>query len=169
MENIVLIGMPGCGKSTAGVVLAKVMGYRFIDADLLIQEREKRLLSEIIEAEGAEGFNRIENEVNASITSDCSVIATGGSVVYGKEAMKHLGEIGIIVYLRLPLSELEVRLGDLAERGISMKEGQTLENLYSERTPLYEKYADIVLDVEGLSIREAVMRIREAVTLFREG
>jgi shikimate kinase len=169
MDNIVLIGMPGCGKSTAGVVLAKVMGYRFIDADLLIQEREKRLLSEIIEKQGPEGFNRIENEVNASIAADCAVIATGGSVVYGKEAMKHLGEIGIIVYLRLPLSELEIRLGDLTERGISMQEGQSLESLYSERTPLYEKYADIVLDVERMPIRETVMRIREAVTQYREG
>ena len=163
MKNIVLIGMPGCGKSTAGVVLAKVMGCRFIDADLLIQEREDRLLSEIIAEEGPDGFNRIENEVNASIAADNAIVATGGSVVYGEEAMAHLGEIATIVYLRLPLSELEIRLGDLAERGISMKKGQTLEDLYLERTPLYEKYAHIALDVEGLSIREAVMRIREAV------
>lgn len=161
MNNIILIGMPGSGKSTVGVVLAKVLGYHFIDADLLIQERENRLLSEIIEAAGPEGFNQIENDVNSTIKAEKSVIATGGSVVYGKEAMTHLSEIGTIIYLRLPLDELENRLGDLVERGISMKKGQTLEDLYRERTPLYEKYADLTVDVGGLSIRETVMLIRD--------
>lgn len=156
-----LIGMPGCGKSTVGVVLAKVMGFHFIDADLLIQEKEGRLLSEIIEEKGPEAFNQIENEVNASIEASRSVIATGGSVVYGAEAMAHLGEIGTIIYLRLPLEELETRLGDPAERGISMKAGQTLKDLYEERTPLYEKYARLIIDGEGLSIREMVMLIRD--------
>ena len=164
MDNIVLIGMPGCGKSTIGVVLAKVMGYHFIDADLLIQERENRLLSEIIEENGPEDFNRIENEVNSAIVADRAVIATGGSVIYGKEAMAHFREIGVIVYLRLPLDELRNRLDDLAERGISMKEGQTLKDLYDERTPLYEKYAELIIDVEGLSIRESVMLIRERLS-----
>lgn len=163
MENIILIGMPGCGKSTVGVVLAKVLGYHFIDADLLIQEREDRLLSEIIEEEGPEGFNRIENEVNASIDAHRTVIATGGSVVYGNEAMKHLREIGTVLYLRLSLEELQTRLGDLVERGISMKEGQTLKDLYEERTPLYEKYAQLIVDAEGLPIRETVMAIRDAM------
>jgi len=161
MDNIILIGMPGCGKSTIGVVLAKVMGYHFIDADLLIQEKEGRLLSEIIEEKGPEGFNQIENEVNSTIFIDRAVIATGGSVVYGKEAMSHFGKIGVIVYLRLPLDELQNRLGDLAERGISMREGQTLKDLYDERTPLYEKYAHLTVDLDGLTIRESVMRIRE--------
>ncbi|MDD3169900.1 MAG: shikimate kinase [Eubacteriales bacterium] len=168
MDNIILIGMPGCGKSTVGVVLAKVMGYHFIDADLLIQERENRLLSEIIEEKGPEGFNQIENEVNATIETDRSVIATGGSVVYGKEAMAHLGKIGLILYLRLSLEALQHRLDDLAERGISMKKGQTLKDLYGERTPLYEKYADLVIDVEGLSIRESVMLIRESYLRRRQ-
>lgn len=162
MDNIILIGMPGCGKSTVGVVLAKVLGYHFLDADLLIQERENRLLSEIIREKGPEGFNRIENEVNVSIEAKRTVIATGGSVVYGKEAMAHLREIGVVVYLRLPLDELEGRLGDLVERGISMQEGQTLEELYKERTPLYERHAGITVDVSGLSIRDTVMKIREA-------
>jgi len=161
MNNIILIGMPGCGKSTVGVVLAKVLGYHYIDADLLIQERENRLLSEIIEEAGPEGFNQIENEVNSTIMADKAVIATGGSVVYGKEAMAHLSEIGTIIYLRLSLGELENRLDDLVERGISMREGQTLADLYEERTPLYEKYADLTVDAEGLSLRETVMLVRE--------
>lgn len=167
MDNIILIGMPGCGKSTIGVVLAKVLGYHFIDADLLIQERENRLLSEILEEKGPEEFNRIENEVNASIEATRSVIATGGSVVYGKEAMAHLGAIGTIIYLRLPLEDIRNRLGDLAERGISMKEGQTLKDLYEERTPLYEQYADLTIDVQDLSVREAVMLIRENYFQYR--
>lgn len=161
MDNIILIGMPGCGKSTIGVVLAKVMGYHFIDADLLIQEKEGRLLSEIIEEKGTEGFNQIENEVNSTIVIDRAVVATGGSVVYGKEAMAHFGKTGVIIYLRLQLNELQNRLGDLAERGISMKDGQTLKDLYDERTPLYEKYAQITVDLDGLIIRESVMLIRE--------
>jgi shikimate kinase len=162
MNNIILIGMPGCGKSTVGVVLAKVLGHHFIDADILIQERENRLLSEIIEEAGPGGFNQIENEVNSTIKADKAVIATGGSVIYGKEAMAHLSEIGTVIYLRLPLGELENRLGGiLAERGISMREGQTLKDLYEERTPLYEKYADLIVDAGGLSIRETVMLIRE--------
>ena len=99
MRNIILIGMPGVGKSTIGVVLAKKLGYSFVDADLLIQEREKRLLHTIIEEDGIDGFNRIENEVNAAIEAECSVIATGGSAVYGKEAMEHLEEIGTVIYL----------------------------------------------------------------------
>jgi shikimate kinase len=160
--------MPGSGKSTVGVVLAKVLGYHFIDADLLIQEQENRLLSEIIGIAGPEGFNQIENEVNSTIEADKAVIATGGSVVYGKEAMAHLSEIGTVIYLRIPLVELENRLGDLVERGISMREGQTLMDLYEERTPLYEKYADLIVDAGGLSIRETVMLIRERYKNYME-
>ena len=163
MNNIVLIGMPGCGKSTIGVVLAKVLGYHFIDADLLIQERENRLLSEIIQEQGPGGFNAVENEVIANIAADRTVIATGGSAVYGKEAMTHLDEIGTIIYIRLPLDEIRGRLGDLAERGISMRKGQTLQDIYAERTPLYEKYADMIVDTKGLALRESVMLIREAL------
>ena len=156
MNNIILIGMPGCGKSTIGVVLAKNLGFRFIDSDLLIQEQEHRLLHEIIEQDGLDGFNRIENQVNASIDTDSSVIATGGSAVYGKEAMQHLHEIGAVFYLKLSYEELKNRLGDLSERGVSIRKGQTLLDLYEERKPLYEKYADYVVDCEGKSIREVV-------------
>lgn len=161
MNNIILIGMPGCGKSTVGVVLAKHLGYCFIDSDLLIQEREKRLLSEIIEQEGLERFNQIEEEVNASIEASRSVIATGGSVVYGPRAMEHLKQIGTVVYLKLPYREIEERLGDLTARGVSFQEDQTLWDLYEERVPLYEQYADIVIDADGLMLREVVMKIKK--------
>lgn len=160
MNNIILIGMPGCGKSTIGVVLAKVMGFDFIDSDLMIQQRENRLLSQILEEDGPEAFNKIENEVNASLQAEKTVIATGGSVIYGKEAMEHLRNIGVVVYIRLALEELEERLGDFADRGISMKEGQTLKDIYDERTPYYDRYAHIIVDVADLSIRNSVMLVR---------
>lgn len=159
-DNIVLIGMPGVGKSTVGVVLAKNMGYSFVDSDLLIQEQEGKLLHEIIEEQGRDGFHAVENAVNSAIGVRRSVIATGGSVVYGKEAMVHLKEIGTVVYLSLPLEELAERLGDLNERGVSIRAGQTLEELLEERRPLYEAYADVTIDCEGKSIREIVQMIR---------
>ena len=158
-NNIVLIGMPGCGKSTVGVVLAKALGYHFLDSDLVIQDREKKLLSEIIEENGPEGFNRIEEDVNASIEAEHTVIATGGSVVYGPRAMAHLGEIAVIIYLKLPLEEIEERVGDLTKRGVSLREGQTLNDLYRERIPLYEKYAQITVDESGMDIRRVVGEI----------
>lgn len=116
MNNIVLIGMPGVGKSTVGVILAKELGYQFLDADLLIQKRENRLLKEIIEQEGVDGFIEIENQVNASIEADRTVVATGGSVVYGEEAMAHLKKIATVIYLRLSYEELEKRLGNLKKQ-----------------------------------------------------
>ena len=169
MKNIVLIGMPGCGKSTVGVVLAKVMGYRFLDSDLLIQEKDGRLLSEIIDEEGLEGFNQIENRINSQIEVKKTVIATGGSVIYGKQAMENLKNIGIIVYIELPYEEIKKRLGDLHNRGVSIKEGQTLFDLYTERVPLYKKYSDITIDVNGRSISETALYIKEQVKNFSGG
>ena len=163
MNNIILIGMPGCGKSTVGVVLAKAMGYDFLDSDLLIQQREGRVLSRILEEEGPDAFNRIEEDVNASIQAERTVIATGGSVVYGPRAMEHLREIGTVIYLKLPLAEVAERLGDLTERGVSLHEGQTLEDLYRERIPLYEKYAHLTIDASGAGIRHVATAIRQAV------
>ena len=151
-DNIVLIGMPGVGKSTVGVVLAKALGYNFVDADLVIQEQEKRLLREIIEEEGTEGFIQVETRVNATLEAHHAIIATGGSVVYGKEAMEHLQEIGTVIYLEVAYPELEKRLEDIKGRGVVLRDGQTLYDLYLERTPLYEKYADIRISETGLVI-----------------
>ena len=162
-KNITLIGMPGAGKSTVGVVLAKVLGYRFLDSDLEIQEQTGRLLHELIEEYGDEGFLEIENRVNAGLDVRRSVIATGGSAVFGQEAMKHLKEVSTVVYLRLPCETLEKRLGDLHQRGVVLREGQTLKSLMEEREPFYEKNADIIVDADGLDIREVVQKIISAL------
>ena len=159
-DNIVLIGMPGVGKSTVGVILAKVLGYQFIDADLVIQEQEKRLLREIIAEEGTEGFIQVENRVNATLEAHHAIIATGGSVVYGKEAMEHLQ----VIYLEVAYPELEKRLEDIKGRGVVLRDGQTLYDLYLERTPLYEKYADIRISETGLDIEQTVEQIVDGIT-----
>ena len=158
-SNIVLIGMPGVGKSTIGVILAKVLGYQFIDTDLVIQKEEGKLLKDIIAKVGPEGFIEVENRINASIEAENSIIATGGSVIYGRKAMEHLSTIGTISYLSLPFEELEKRVSDIKGRGVVLKEGQTLKDLYYERTPLYEKYADIVIDEKGLNVEETIDKI----------
>ena len=163
--NIVLIGMPGVGKSTIGVILAKVLGYSFLDADLLIQEQEGKLLREIIEEKGTDGFIEVENRVNASIRADRAIIATGGSVVYGKEAMEHLKEIGRVVYLKVSYAILEKRLADIKGRGVVLKKGQTLETLFEERSKLYEQYADIEVSEEGLDVEQTVEKLVEALEL----
>ena len=159
MKNIVLIGMPGAGKSTVGVVLAKRMGMSFMDSDLVIQEQEGKTLHEIIEERGTEGFLEVENRVNASIQPRNTIIATGGSVIYGKSAMEHLSEIGKVCYLKLSYESIDERLGDLEQRGVALKTGQSLIDLYKERIPLYEKYANITIDCENKNIREIVSEI----------
>ncbi len=148
MTNIILIGMPSCGKSTVGVLLAKNLGFRFIDSDLLIQEREGKLLHEIIAERGMAAFLAVENEVNASIEATRTVISTGGSVVYGAEAMQHLRSIGKVIYLKISYETLTARLGDYVHRGVVLREGYTLKDLYEERAALYEKYADFTVDEE---------------------
>lgn len=166
--NVVLIGMPGVGKSTIGVILAKVLGYEFLDSDLLIQKREGRKLHEIISTQGNEAFQKIENEVNVSIRADHTVIATGGSVVYCEEAMRHLCEIGTVVYLKLPLRALKRRLGNLKMRGVILKEGQTLGDLYRERSPLYEKYADITVNESGKNLEDSLREVLKALKMDTE-
>lgn len=160
-DNIVLIGMPGVGKSTIGVVLAKVMGYQFIDADLVIQEKEGKLLCEIIEEAGTDGFIEVENRINSQIEAKHAIIATGGSVVYGAEAMAHLKEIGTVIYLKLPFEELNQRLRDIKGRGVVLREGQTLLDLYEERVVLYEKYADVIVDEYQLNVEQTIEKIME--------
>ncbi len=164
MKNVVLIGMPGAGKSTIGVILAKVLGYNFMDSDLLIQEQEKCLLKDIIERKGLEGMIAIEEQVNRDIKTQNTVIATGGSVVYGAGAMEHLREIGIVVYIRLSYETIEERLDNIRQRGVVFREGQTLHSLYEERCPLYEKYAHIIVDAERLSMEELMEQIAKNVT-----
>ena len=158
-SNIVLIGMPGVGKSTIGVVLAKNLGYHFMDSDIVIQQQTGKLLHEIITEKGLDGFLQTEDEVNAGIDAEKTVIATGGSAVFGKHAMQHLAENGTIIYLSLPYEQIEERLGDLHKRGVALRENQTLYDIYQERIPLYEKYADLIIDCQQKSIRQIVAEI----------
>ena len=152
--------MPGSGKSTIGVVLAKILGYEFLDSDLVIQKRYKKRLNEIIEEEGNDRFIQIENEVNQSLNPERTVIATGGSVVYGQEAMEHFQKIGTIIYLKIEYEELTKRLGNLQKRGVVLKDGQTLLGLFEERIPLYEKYAEIIIDEQNMDIQQIALAIQ---------
>lgn len=163
-DNIILIGMPGAGKSTIGVVLAKAMGYHFIDSDLVIQAEEGKRLFEIIDEVGTDGFLEIENRVNRELSPRRSVIATGGSAVYGAEAMEHFKSIGRVVYIKVAYEALEKRLGNLLKRGVVIREGNTLKDLYEERVPLYEKYADVTVEVKDMTIREAMEAIEQRIT-----
>lgn len=160
-NNIVLIGMPGVGKSTVGVILAKILGYKFVDTDIVLQQHDGRLLKDIIGQEGIDGFLDMENTICAQLQAENSVIATGGSVVYGKEAMAKLSETGTVVYLRLDFKTLCERLSSIQSRGVVIREGQTLEDLYNERCPLYEKYADIVIDEKDCDIEKTINLIIE--------
>lgn len=160
-SNVVLIGMPGAGKSTLGIVLAKIMALKFVDADLVIQEQMDKTLQTIIDAMGPDGFIQVENEILSDLEAEETVIATGGSAIYSDEAMKHLSDIGVIVYLEISYDSLKGRLGDLQERGVVLKGGMgmSLRELYDERKPLYEKYADIVVNVDDLNITAAARKV----------
>lgn len=159
-SNITLIGMPASGKSTVGVLLAKRLGYSFVDVDILIQEQEGRLLKDIIQQEGMDGFLEVENQVNASLNVKHSIIAPGGSVIYGEEAMRHLREVSMVVYLKLSYEDVECRLGDLKDRGVALRDGMTLRDLYEERVPYYERYADITIDETGKTPGQTVDELR---------
>ena len=159
MKNIVLIGMPGAGKSTIGVLLAKSMLMSFCDTDLLIQGKYSKSLCDIIKDEGVENFLQIENDVICENDFVNSVVATGGSVVFGEEAMKKLKENGVIIYLKVDIKELEKRINNIHTRGIAMKDGSTLEDIFPERASLYEKYADITIDCINLTAEECVNMI----------
>lgn len=166
MKNVVLIGMPGAGKSTIGVILAKVLGYHFLDTDILIQEQEGCLLKDIISSKGLDGFLEVEGRVNSRIEKSNTVIATGGSVVYSKEAMEHLQSIGVVIYLKLSYDTIESRLGNIEKRGVVVKEGQTLLSLYQERCPLYEQYAHICIDGEGKRLEELMEFVANCYTRY---
>lgn len=147
--SIILIGMPSCGKSTLGVLLAKKLGLEFIDSDLLIQKKHGKLLHELIEQHGNDAFLSLEAEVNCSLEATDAVIATGGSAVYSEAAMAHLATLGKIVYIHISYEEMEARLGDYAHRGVIMPDGYTLRDLYDERAVLYARYANITVSGEG--------------------
>lgn len=167
-DNIILIGMPGVGKSTVGIVLAKILNYEFVDVDLVIQQRCDKTLQRIIDSLGPQGFIDVENQVLLDMTFEHTIVSTGGSAVYSHEALCHLGEMGTIVYLKAGLDELRSRLVDFDERGVVMrhKDGITgLDELYEERVPLYERYADVTVDVDGLSITEAARAVVAALGL----
>lgn len=163
MKNIILIGMPAVGKSTVGVVVAKRLGYEFIDTDLLLQKQENRLLKEIIEDEGIDGFLSIENQVNRDVQAERTVISPVGSVVYCQEAMEHYKEIGVVVYLRASFDTINNRIRNAKSRGVVLKEGQTLEMLYEERVKLFETYADITIDEDGKNLGETIDLVLENV------
>jgi len=157
-SNMILIGMPGVGKSSIGVVLAKKLGKSFIDSDIVIQQETGSTLQELISQYGAAGFLDIEDRINAALDAENCVIATGGSVVFGRSAMEHFKSIGTVVYLAIGYDDLIGRLGDLDERGVVHKEGQTLKDIYDERSRLYEKYADVTVWEKS-----AQLRIDEAI------
>ena len=164
-QNIILIGMPGAGKSTLGIVLAKIMNKSFIDADLIIQNQMDKTLQKIIDSLGPDGFIDVENQILSEITAENTVIATGGSAVYSDAAMNHLREIGTVVYLKISYETLLSRLSDFSERGVVLKGGMgmSLRELYDERQPLYEKYADITVNVDDLHITAAARKVASAI------
>ena len=162
-SNIILIGMPGSGKTTIGTELSEKIGYGYIDSDSVIVAREGKRLNEIIEERGREGFLDIEAKINSELCADRCVIATGGSVIYREYAMLKLKELGTLVYLKLPYEIIASRLGDLKKRGVALKDGFTLLDLYEERAPLYEKYADVIVELSGGSILECVENVMRAL------
>jgi len=159
MKNITLIGMPGCGKSTVGVLLAKALNLGFIDTDLLIQQKHGQLLWELIDMQGIEAFKRMEAEVILSLDCGRACIATGGSAVYSDEAMRHLKALSKIIFIDLPCGEIERRIADIKSRGVVIDRGKTLPELYAERRPLYLRYADVVIAAQGMGIEELLAEI----------
>lgn len=157
--NIILIGMPGSGKSTIGNVLAKLIGYRFLDTDLVIQNMEGKVLQDIIDEDGLPVFKTAEEKALCSVYCDDTVIATGGSAIFSERGMRHLGRMGKIVYLKLNIHEIERRLSNLASRGVAGAKEKTIAQIFDERRSLYEKYADYVVECDGGSVAENALKI----------
>ena len=156
MENIVLIGMPGSGKSTLGVLLAKAVGYSFVDTDLIISRMAGKPLQKILDEDGLDEFLRLEEKVGCELDCDFTVVATGGSMVMSSNAMQNLKSHGKVVYIDVPLDEIKHRVTNITTRGIAFRKGDTLDDVYRERTPLYEKYADITVKFSDGSIENTV-------------
>ena len=164
MKCVTLIGMPGSGKSTIGVLLAKLLGLDFVDTDILIQTREGALLQDVLDRRGVDGFLELEADVLCSLSfPDGAVMAPGGSCVAHRRAMEHLKELGSVVYIKLPYEAVEPRITNLDTRGIAFRPGETLRDIYDVRTPLYEKYADITVETEGLSLEQSAAAILKAL------
>ncbi|MDD2647368.1 MAG: shikimate kinase [Eubacteriales bacterium] len=162
-ENIILIGMPGSGKSTLGVVLAKMLGMDFIDTDLLIQRQTGKRLQEIVNESGVDRLIDCEEQAILGLEIENTLVATGGSVVYREKGMAHLKQLGRLVYLRVPYHDIEHHILNISTRGIAIRPGQTLFDLYKERTPLYEKYADTVFDVKDMSVAKTTEAIYDFI------
>ncbi len=162
-NNIILIGMPGAGKSTVGVVLAKRLGFQFYDTDLIIQARERKRLQQIIDNKGLAYFRYTEEQVIANLQLEYCVIATGGSVVYYRKGLEALAATGHLVYLQVELADLEQRIADMGQRGLVMAKGQTFEQLYRERTPLYDQFADLTIPCAGLNAEQVAAAIEQQV------
>ncbi|MBW2660022.1 MAG: shikimate kinase [Deltaproteobacteria bacterium] len=162
-RNIILIGMPGAGKSTVGVILAKRIGLHFIDTDLIIQAREKCRLQQIIDAQGLENFRKVEEQMLLNLHPEHSVIATGGSVIYCEKGLEALGKTGILIYIQVPLTALQKRIADMGQRGLVMNKKQTFEQLYQERTPLYEKFAELTISGEGINAEQVAGKIEKEI------
>ena len=166
MKNIIIIGMPGAGKSTMGVVLAKTLGRNFIDTDIVIQERAGRLLQEIIDEEGPDAFLAIEEKILLSLHCRNAVIATGGSVVFSERAMEHLKVSGVVIYLKISCEEMVRRLSNITTRGIVLVAGQSLPDMYTRRIPLYEKYADITIDCSEDDFENSIGKVIDELSGF---
>ena len=164
MDNIILIGMPGAGKSTLGVLLAKAMGKLFVDTDIIIQQKTKRLLQDIIDNDGTDAFLKLEEDILLTVDEENTVIATGGSAVYSEKAMDHFKKSGKIVYLHVDFAEIEKRVTNITTRGIVLKNGKSLADAFDERKPLYDKYADVVIDCTGSTIENSVKMLAEKLS-----
>lgn len=163
MRNVILVGMPACGKSTIGVVLAKTMNKGFVDTDILIQQAESRTLQEIIDQEGNDYFHHVEERVLLDFDGEDYVVATGGSAIYFDRAMDKFKEKGIVVYIKVTLETILERLNNIRSRGVTLEKGQTIADLYEQRIPLYQKHADVVIEADGLSVEEVVEKMIELV------